>query len=327
MPTHTFADLFDEFQATQSLERKSRKTLQLNRDTALLFCQWADARSILPTELQPGQVTKYIGNLCKRNGEAYAVESLRAHAKRIQSLLTFGAEEGHLAKRIKVRMPKRENGRPDYYTEDQQAALLRLLAERLPPADLRLVAAVRLMIDSGLRIGEVVALNWSDLDWSHDDQQGTVHVREGKGDKFRESTFGRETWKALMALRRSYTEYGGKFSWANRLNAEGGWRGLYHFDGPVFFNFSQLGRLGIHGLALLIRKFGQDVGMPDLHAHKLRHTAIRNWIKAGLPLQAAMNQSGHSDLRMLQHYSTLVEEETRKLAADAMGRSRRLGSL
>ena len=67
-------------------------------------------------------------------------------------------------------------------------------------------ALVMTLIDSGLRRGEALALDWEDVDL----HTGAVHLRRGKGGKARVTYVGAKTRRALQGMRLR------------------GWRALHH---------------------------------------------------------------------------------------------------
>jgi integrase len=92
------------------------------------------------------------------------------HARAIKTLLRFWHKEGYIPQLITFDMPRLEKKRLPVLTADQ----LRQIVQACNPRD---KAIVLFMADSGLRRGEVCALNWADIDM----QSGLVRVRQGKG--------------------------------------------------------------------------------------------------------------------------------------------------
>ena len=68
------------------------------------------------------------------------------------------------------------------------------------------VAAVKLMLNTGLRVAEFCAVNWKDIRLS--DRQGTLTVRKGKGSKRRQIPLNKDARQALLSL--GYGEHAGK---------------------------------------------------------------------------------------------------------------------
>ena len=69
---------------------------------------------------------------------------------------------------------------PTVLTEDEQARLLEQPNPRYPTGE-RNRTMLRLMLNTGLRLAEVTALKWCDLDLT----TGKLMVRQGKGAKDR----------------------------------------------------------------------------------------------------------------------------------------------
>lgn len=75
----------------------------------------------------------------------------------------------------KIDKPKTDPPAPKYLTHEE-IELIREACKKLIDRCL-----VEVMYGSGLRVSEVVALNWDDIDW----QAKTITVRDGKGGKSR----------------------------------------------------------------------------------------------------------------------------------------------
>jgi len=96
---------------------------------------------------------------------------------------------------------------PKWLDKKQRAALLRTVDKeveeavrrypRLRMMYLRDAAIVKLILYAGLRVGEIVQLNMTDI--ILDERKGTVTVREGKGTKRREIPLNAKARKALLA--------------------------------------------------------------------------------------------------------------------------------
>jgi len=57
-----------------------------------------------------------------------------------------------------------------------------------------------------------------------------------------------------------------------------------------------------------------EAGVPDLHFHDLRRTAVRDWLAAGAPEQTVMAISGHKTASMLQRYNIIDAGAVRRVA-------------
>ena len=143
-------------------------------------------------------------------------------------------------------------------------------------------ALVRLLFDLALRRGEVVSLDYEDLDL----ERGTVSVM-GKGRREKEPLSLPEPTMAAL----------------------GAWIAVRGTDpGPLFTNVDRAGkgrRLTGTSLYRIVRGYGEDAGI-KAWPHGLRHTAITEAVKrsqeAGYPLETAQDFSRHTDIRTLLVY-------------------------
>ena len=113
---------------------------------------------------------------------------------------------------------------PKWLDKKQRAALLRAVDKEVEDAvrrypRLRLIylrdaAIVKLILYTGLRVGEIVQLRMSDI--TLDERKGSVIVREGKGTKRREIPLNAKARKALSEylIMRPNVDSDGLFSWS-----------------------------------------------------------------------------------------------------------------
>ncbi|MFQ5792585.1 MAG: tyrosine-type recombinase/integrase [Acidobacteriota bacterium] len=116
-----------------------------------------------------------------------ASTTVHAHARAVRAFLRFAYEEGWIDEPVIVRMPRVEQKRMKVLSREEVRKVLSVAG----PRDRALVL---LLIDSGLRRGEALALNWDDVDL----HTGAVHVRRGKGGNARVTDIGATTTRALL---------------------------------------------------------------------------------------------------------------------------------
>jgi integrase/recombinase XerD len=162
-------------------------------------------------------------------------------------------------------------------------------------------ALVRLMLETGARAGEVVAMTMPDLDLI----AGTAVIRRGKGGKGRVVPHGPHATQAIdryLRLRRHH-----------RLGATSPavWLG----DRGKQFSYDALHKsLGERAVA---------AGVTGFHPHKLRHTAAHRWLSAGGSETGLMAVAGWTRPDMLIRYtraqaSARAAEEARTLNLGAL---------
>lgn len=143
---------------------------------------------------------------------------------------------------------------------------------------LRDLALVTLMFNTGLRVGEVVALRLSDLDVSP--KKGEVRVRTAKGNKARAVPLNSEARQALRAYL------------AVRPPAAHD----YVFVG-------QRGGLGVRGVEALFAKYAYDARLEGVTPHTARHTFLTKLVRGGVDTVLAANLAGHSGLATIALYT------------------------
>ena len=199
-------DAYTDFILSRQAINATFATLQFYRRTAGVFLAWIEQQSVTtPAEVTARHVRGYLAGLADAGR---ADRTLHAHARAIKTLLRFRHKEKYISEPVYFDMPKIAKKRLPRLTAEQ-------LRELLQACNFRDKAIVLLMADSGLRRGEVCALNWADVDI----QTGAVLVHRGKGRKARVSRIGATTRRALLAYRRSLADHGGYCSEAAPGNA------------------------------------------------------------------------------------------------------------
>lgn len=141
-------------------------------------------------------------------------------------------------------------------------------------------ALLRLMMETGLRAGEVLALDLVDVDIA----AGTVLVRRGKGGKARLVPFGAHTGQALDRYRRARL----KHALAST---------------PTFWLGTRGRGLAYGGLHWALNHRADLAGVEGFHPHRLRNTAAHRWLAAGGSDSGLMAVAGWSSPQMLVRYT------------------------
>lgn len=197
-----------------------------------------------------------------------------------------------------VERPKREKHLVQPFSMLQVHALL-AQPDTAKPTGLRDKAMLLLMVDSGLRLSEVLGLELGRINW--DDSQLVVL---GKGRKERAIPVSRAVTKALE-------EY---------IQVRGA-------GGQLVF-LGRAGRpLNSRTVQVSMRKYGKAAQIQGvrLSPHTLRHTFAIQWIKNEGDPFSLQSILGHSTLDMVRHYVNLARQDVtikhRKFSPMSMGRA------
>lgn len=187
-----------------------------------------------------------------------------------------------------ARSPKLERPLPAHL---DRAEIEQLFAEAQRRAEAggfreaRDLAMLELLYSTGIRLGELAALNDQDVDLVSD----RVKVR-GKGRKERIVPVGRH---ATRALRRYYRHRDALFAATTP-------------EGRALFVNRRGGRLSPRGVQLAIKSLlGSLAGGRgrELHVHSLRHSFATHLLDAGADLRAVQELLGHASLGTTQVYT------------------------
>jgi site-specific recombinase XerD len=157
-------------------------------------------------------------------------------------------------------------------------------------------AIVRVLLDTGIRRGELVALSLDDLDLPDgrrgSAQWGTLLIRSetSKGDRDRAVPLAVKTMRALdkyLPVRAAYPPA----EMTNRL-----------FLG-------QRGPMHPNGLGQAIRRLGQRAGIEGLHAHQFRHTYAHRFLLEGGNEHDLMQLAGWRAPQMVARYGAAGRQE------------------
>ena len=153
-------------------------------------------------------------------------------------------------------------------------------------------AIIRLMVETGIRAGELIALRTDDLDLS----AGRITIHVGKGADAGSSPVGPATVQAI----RGYLDLRQQHPAANDPNLWPGTRGT---------------RFGYDGLGKALRRRATLAGIDGFHPHKLRHTAAHRWLAKGGSESGLMAMAGWTRTDMLVRYTRATAAE--RAAAEA----------
>lgn len=152
-------------------------------------------------------------------------------------------------------------------------------------SQIRDIAMIDLLYSTGIRVGELVNLNITDVDL---EQRECVVF--GKGDKERRVYFDA---KSKLHLK-EYLE----------LRTDNNPALFVTLDAPY-------DRLKISGVEIRLRELGKSVGLTKIHPHKFRRTMATRAIDRGMPIEQVQKILGHSQIDTTMQYAIVNQNNVK----------------
>ena len=156
--------------------------------------------------------------------------------------------------------------------------------------------AMHLIFNTGLRVGELLALTWDDIEIL-DDAKGYVHIRQAIG--LTEYGYGLKSTKTSSSIRK--VPFNSK-TLVNLLRAAQS----KNKTGWVVENKSRTGRIYPDNFrSRYFKAVGEKLNFPHpLTSHVARHTYISHLVAKGVPLATIAKWTGHSTINMIVNVYT-----------------------
>ncbi|MDX1500907.1 MAG: tyrosine recombinase XerC [Thermoanaerobaculia bacterium] len=256
--------------------------------------------AIAPAEVDRLAVRSFAAHL----GQSGLSSRTRARTlSALRSLFRFACREEILRENpaAGVRNPKQPRTLPRHLRPAEIEALLDSV-EGDEPLDRRDRALLEMLYATGLRVGELVSLEWGDVDL-----RGRVLRVLGKGGKERMVPFGRLAADRLAAWREVW----------HRVRREGA-------DGEPLWLNQRGGRLTDRSVRRILDRRVADASLASgVHPHTLRHTFATHLLEGGADLRAIQELLGHSSLSTTQRYTHLELDRLLAVYRDSHPRARK----
>jgi integrase/recombinase XerC len=253
-----------------------------------------------PEQVDRLAVRSFLASLARRG---VARRSQARALSAVRSLFALACREGTLEHNPAkgVRTPKQEQRLPRHLRPGEVETLIEAIDGDAPLAH-RNRALIEVLYATGLRVGELVALDWPDLDL------GARVLRVlGKGGKERMVPFGRPAVEALESWRRHWGTV--------RSDIEDG-------ADPVFLHHRG-GRLSARSVRRVLDRVVAAAALAaGVHPHTLRHTFATHLLEGGADLRAIQELLGHSSLATTQRYTHVDVDRLLHVYRDAHPRAK-----
>jgi len=285
-PPGDITTLNQSFERALRAENRAPRTIVIYVSTVTRFASFLEARG-LPTEAEAigrQHVEAYIADLVETRAANTAASAFRG----LQRFFGWLLEEEEIERNPMERMRRVQTPEiPVPVLTDEQLRALLKACEGPGFEQRRDTALIRLLVDSGMRLGELSGLALSDIDF-HDD----VALVMGKGRRPRAAPFGTKTARSLDRYLRARARH-------PQANLPGLWLG-------------RKGTLHHASVARIVAGRGRQAGIEGLHPHQFRHTFAHRWRSQGGGDDELMRLVGWRSRTMLHRYgSSLADERAR----------------
>ena len=271
-------DLLELFLSTKRLEGRSDRTLKYYKNTILNMMKSIQKPV---TAITTDDLRQYLADYQKRPTVCkQSVDNIR---RNLSSFFNWLEDENYILKSPVKRIHKIKSPVvvKEAYSDDEIEKL------RYECKEIRDLALVDFLLSTGMRVGELVLLNRSDIDFVEREC-----VVLGKGDKERVVYFDAKAKLHLQEYLSTRTD-----------------------SNPALFvgTRAPFNRLSIGGVEVMIRRLGKITGIEKCHPHKFRRTMATVAIDKGMPIEQVQKLLGHEKIDTTLRYA-LVKQSNVKSA-------------
>ena len=271
----------------------SPHTLDAYRRDLAVLSQWVREQGVEVVDVKAEQLRAFVAAEHRRG---LSPKSLQRRLSACRSFYGWLLKHGRISASpaAAIRAPKAPRKLPQVLDPDEAKALVEVPTD--VPLGLRDRALLELFYSSGLRLSELCALRWRDLDLD----DGLVTVL-GKGGKQRAVPLGSFARNALREWRAS-TGAGN--------------------DAPVFPGRN--GPITPRAVQYRLRQLAQRQGLfKRVHPHLLRHSFASHVLESSGDLRGVQELLGHADISTTQIYTHLDFQHLAKVYDAAHPRAKR----
>ena len=271
-------ELLEAFLSAKKIEGCSDKTIKYYQSTInqLLSSLKISVKSITTSELRI-----YLSEYQSRNSSSkVTIDNMR---RIFSSFFAWLEDEDYIIKSPVRRIHRIRTDTLIKETISDEA--LELLRDSC--TEIRDLALIDLLASTGMRVGELVKMNISDINFQ--ERQCIVF---GKGNKEREVYFNARTKIHLLQYIQQRTDS----------------------NPALFVSLSAPHtRLTISGIEVRLRNLGKHINLHKIHPHKFRRTLATQAIDKGMPIEQVQRLLGHVKIDTTLHYA-MVNQSNVKMA-------------
>lgn len=272
----TNSELLDMFISAKCVEGCSEKTLKYYQASIMRLFSTVDIPAIrMRTDDLRGYLSEYQQtSQCSKSN----IDNIR---RILSSFFAWLEDENYILKSPVRRIHKIKSNQPvkETYTDES----LEIMRDQC--GCLRDLALIDLLSSTGMRVGELVRLNRSDIDF-----ENRECVVFGKGSKERPVYFDARTKIHLKNYLDSRTDK----------------------NPALFVSLIQpFKRLEISGVEIRLRNLGRKLGITKVHPHKFRRTLATRAIDKGMPIEQVQRLLGHAKIDTTMQYAMVNQNNVK----------------
>ena len=272
----TNSELLDMFISAKRVEGCSEKTLKYYQASIMRLFSTVDIPAIrMRTDDLRGYLSEYQQtSQCGKSN----IDNIR---RILSSFFAWLEDENYILKSPVRRIHKIKSNQPvkETYTDES----LEIMRDQC--GCLRDLALIDLLSSTGMRVGELVRLNRSDIDF-----ENRECVVFGKGSKERPVYFDARTKIHLKNYLDSRTDK----------------------NPALFVSLIQpFKRLEISGVEIRLRNLGRKLGITKVHPHKFRRTLATRAIDKGMPIEQVQRLLGHAKIDTTMQYAMVNQNNVK----------------
>ena len=270
--------LIENFIAAKKVEGCSDKSISYYKSTIINALKKIEKEVVhVTTDDLRGYLNEYQAD---SGASKVTVDNIR---RILSSFFSWLEEENYIVKSPVRRIHKVKVGKTVKETYTDEA----LEQMRDHCSNARDLALIDLLASTGMRVGDLVRLNRTDIDY-----QNRECIVTGKGDKQRKVYFDARTKIHLQKYVNSRSDT----------------------NEALFVSLlAPYNRLQISGVEIRLRQLGRELNIPKVHPHKFRRTLATMAIDKGMPIEQVQHLLGHQSLDTTLQYA-MVNQNNVKLS-------------
>lgn len=274
---YTNDELLHKFLSAKQVEGCSEKTLRYYKAT---LTKMLEKMELHVTQMTTDDLRDYLSeyqqiNDCSKGN----VDNIR---RILSSFFSWLEEENYILKSPVRRIHKIRTSKTVKETYSDEA--LELLRDNTE--NLRDLAMIDMLASTGIRVGELVKLNITDIDF-----ENRECVVLGKGNKERPVYFDART----------------KIHLKNYIDSR-------NDENPALFVslLKPYNRLEISGVEIRLRELGKKLEISKVHPHKFRRTLATKAIDKGMPVEQVQKLLGHAKIDTTMQYAMVDQNNVKQ---------------